>query len=172
MTAVESLRQLILRDLEEDGWSHDSDDTPTNETANDGSSVCDRQRPTSLETVLSFSTNEWEAEPEEAEPSDPEQPSVHVVRKGNVDEIVAVTKRETPSLHVISVVLKVVPAESESLSWLLYFAWVTALGEGFKLLLFSFHYLSNLLFFFFSTPALPSLLPHKCLLYHMSVFWT
>uniref|UniRef100_A0A3P8UCX9 Rho guanine nucleotide exchange factor 11 n=1 Tax=Cynoglossus semilaevis TaxID=244447 RepID=A0A3P8UCX9_CYNSE len=94
---VESLRQLILRDLEEDGWSHDSDDTPTNETANDGSSVCDRQRPTSLETVLSFSTNEWEAEPEEAEPSDPEQPSVHVVRKGNVDEIVAVIKRETPS---------------------------------------------------------------------------
>ncbi|XP_016889648.1 rho guanine nucleotide exchange factor 11 isoform X2 [Cynoglossus semilaevis] len=81
---VESLRQLILRDLEEDGWSHDSDDTPTNETANDGSSVCDRQRPTSLETVLSFSTNEWEAEPEEAEPSDPEQPSVHVVRKAVV----------------------------------------------------------------------------------------
>lgn len=77
------LRQLILRDLEEDGWSHDSDDTPTNETANGRSSFTERQRPESLETVLNFSTNEWEADPEEVPPLDAEQPSVHVVRKGN-----------------------------------------------------------------------------------------
>lgn len=83
-SAVETLRQLILRDLEEDSWSHDSDDTPTNETANERSSFTERQRPESLETVLNFSINEWEAEPEEVPPPDAEQPSsVQVVRKGN-----------------------------------------------------------------------------------------
>ncbi|XP_034086309.1 rho guanine nucleotide exchange factor 11 isoform X3 [Gymnodraco acuticeps] len=83
---VETLRQLILRDLDEDGWSHNSDDTPTNETTNERSSFTERQRPESLETVLNFSTNEWEAEPEEeAPPLDSEQPSsVQVVRKAVV----------------------------------------------------------------------------------------
>uniref|UniRef100_A0A8C9X7P9 Rho guanine nucleotide exchange factor (GEF) 11 n=1 Tax=Sander lucioperca TaxID=283035 RepID=A0A8C9X7P9_SANLU len=82
---VETLRQLILRDLEEDSWSHDSDDTPTNETANERSSFTERQRPESLETVLNFSINEWEAEPEEVPPPDAEQPSsVQVVRKAVV----------------------------------------------------------------------------------------
>ncbi|XP_031706950.1 rho guanine nucleotide exchange factor 11 isoform X5 [Anarrhichthys ocellatus] len=83
---VETLRQLILRDLEEDGWSHDSDDTPTNETANERSSYAERRRPESLETVLNFSTSEWEAEPElEAPPPDAEQSgSVQVIRKAVV----------------------------------------------------------------------------------------
>lgn len=85
---VETLRQLILRDLEEDKWSHSSDDTPTNELANDGS-FTERQRPESLETILNFSTNDDEAEPEEAPPPEPpppdaEQPSVHVVRRAVV----------------------------------------------------------------------------------------
>lgn len=85
VSTVETLRQLILRDLDEDGWSHNSDDTPTNETTNERSSFTERQRPESLETVLNFSTDEWEAEPEEeAPPLDAEQPSsVQVVRKGN-----------------------------------------------------------------------------------------
>ncbi|XP_034532525.1 rho guanine nucleotide exchange factor 11 isoform X3 [Notolabrus celidotus] len=78
---VETLRQLIIRDLEEDGWSHDSDDTPTNETGNERNSFAERQRPESLETVLNFSTNEWEAEPEGVPPPEAEQPSVQVVRK-------------------------------------------------------------------------------------------
>ncbi|XP_072314649.1 rho guanine nucleotide exchange factor 11 isoform X3 [Eucyclogobius newberryi] len=73
---VEALRQLILRDLEDDGWSQDSDDTPTNETAADGS-FTEKQRPGSLETVLNFSTSD---EPEE--PDAPEQP--RVVRKAVV----------------------------------------------------------------------------------------
>ncbi|XP_040886987.1 rho guanine nucleotide exchange factor 11 isoform X2 [Toxotes jaculatrix] len=81
---VETLRRLISQDLEDDGWSHDSDETPTNETANDGSSFAERQRPESLETVLSFSTNDWEAEPEEVPPSDTEQPNVQVIRKAVV----------------------------------------------------------------------------------------
>ncbi|XP_039996537.1 rho guanine nucleotide exchange factor 11 isoform X2 [Xiphias gladius] len=81
---VETLRRLILRDLEEDGWSHDSDDTPTNETANEGNSFTDRRRPESLETVLDFSTNDWEPEPEAVPPSDTEQPSIQVVRKAVV----------------------------------------------------------------------------------------
>ncbi|XP_035531110.1 rho guanine nucleotide exchange factor 11 isoform X6 [Morone saxatilis] len=81
---VETLKQLILRDLEEDGWSHDSDDTPTNETTNERSSFTERQRPESLETVLNFSVDEWEAEPEEVPPPDAEQPSVQVVRKAMV----------------------------------------------------------------------------------------
>ncbi|XP_074555282.1 rho guanine nucleotide exchange factor 11 isoform X3 [Halichoeres trimaculatus] len=80
---VETLRQLILRDLEDDGWSHDSDDTPTNETANNRNSFSERPRPESLETVLNFSTNEWEAEPDVAPPppTEAEPPSVQVVRK-------------------------------------------------------------------------------------------
>ncbi|KAM3857344.1 rho guanine nucleotide exchange factor 11 [Diretmus argenteus] len=81
---VETLRHLIFRDLEEDGWSHDSDDTPTNETANERSSFTERQRPESLETILSYCTNQWEAEPEEAPPPDTEQPNVQIVRKALV----------------------------------------------------------------------------------------
>uniref|UniRef100_UPI001A9925A8 rho guanine nucleotide exchange factor 11 n=1 Tax=Gasterosteus aculeatus aculeatus TaxID=481459 RepID=UPI001A9925A8 len=75
--------QLILRDLEEgDAWSHNSGDTPTNETASERSS----RRPESLETVLHFSADEWEAEPDaEAPPPDGEPPgSVQVVRKAVV----------------------------------------------------------------------------------------
>ncbi|XP_078132779.1 rho guanine nucleotide exchange factor 11 isoform X5 [Sander vitreus] len=91
---VETLRQLILRDLEEDSWSHDSDDTPTNETTNERSSFTERQRPESLETVLNFSINEWEAEPEEVPPPDAEQPSsVQVVRKGNTFYLVMPTEQ-------------------------------------------------------------------------------
>lgn len=86
VSTVETLRRLISRDLEEDRWSHDSDDTPTNETANEESSLSERQRPESLETVLNFSTNDWEAEPVEVLPSDTEQPSVQVIRKGSGSE--------------------------------------------------------------------------------------
>ncbi|XP_068611825.1 LOW QUALITY PROTEIN: rho guanine nucleotide exchange factor 11 [Brachionichthys hirsutus] len=95
---VETLRQLILPDSEEDGWSHDSVDTPTNETANERSSFAERQRPESLETILNFSTDEWEElqppeeeelqPPEEEELQPPEEevqpPSVQVVRKAVV----------------------------------------------------------------------------------------
>ncbi|RVE55601.1 hypothetical protein OJAV_G00234680 [Oryzias javanicus] len=81
---VETLRRLILRDLGEDGWSHDSDNTPTNEAANGGSPNAERQRPESLETVLRLSTNEWESEPEWLPPPPPPQPSVCVVRKAVV----------------------------------------------------------------------------------------
>ncbi|XP_062300531.1 rho guanine nucleotide exchange factor 11 isoform X2 [Scomber scombrus] len=90
---VETLRQLIIRDLEEDAWSHDSDDTPTNETANERGSFSERQRPESQETILSFSTSEWEAEPEEAPTSDTEQPSVQVIRKGNFFYLVMPTEQ-------------------------------------------------------------------------------
>lgn len=90
---VETLRQLILHDLEEDGWSHDSDDTPTNETANERNSFMERQRPESLETVLNFSTNEWEAEPDESLLPDAPQPSVQVVRKGNTFYLVMPTEQ-------------------------------------------------------------------------------
>ncbi|XP_030287726.1 rho guanine nucleotide exchange factor 11 isoform X1 [Sparus aurata] len=81
---VETLRQLILRDLEEDGWSHDSDDTPTNETANERSSFTERQQHEPLETGPNFSADEWEAEPEEVLPPEAERPSVQVVRKAVV----------------------------------------------------------------------------------------
>uniref|UniRef100_A0A673CIB3 Rho guanine nucleotide exchange factor (GEF) 11 n=1 Tax=Sphaeramia orbicularis TaxID=375764 RepID=A0A673CIB3_9TELE len=81
---VETLRQLILRDLEEDRWSHDSDDTPTNDTANDRGSFTEKRRPESMETVLNFSTNEEEADQDEAPLSESEQRSVQVVRKAVV----------------------------------------------------------------------------------------
>ncbi|XP_053271693.1 rho guanine nucleotide exchange factor 11 [Pleuronectes platessa] len=89
---VETLRRLIIRDLEDDGWSHDSGDTPTNETANEGSSLSDRQRPESLETILNFSTDDWEAEPDEAPPPDAEPPGVQVVRTGNTFYLVMPTE--------------------------------------------------------------------------------
>ncbi|XP_061566635.1 rho guanine nucleotide exchange factor 11 [Cololabis saira] len=81
---VETLRQLILRDLEEDGWSHDSDDTPTNETSNGTSSLAERRQPESLETVLNYSISEWEVETEESALSDVGEAGVQVVRKAVV----------------------------------------------------------------------------------------
>uniref|UniRef100_A0A8C8CMH0 Rho guanine nucleotide exchange factor (GEF) 11 n=1 Tax=Oncorhynchus tshawytscha TaxID=74940 RepID=A0A8C8CMH0_ONCTS len=81
--SVETLRQLIFRDLE-DGWSHGSDGTPTNEAANERSPFNDHQRPPSSETLLSVSPSQWEAEHAEAPPSEVECPSVHVVRKAVV----------------------------------------------------------------------------------------
>uniref|UniRef100_A0A8C7VL51 Rho guanine nucleotide exchange factor (GEF) 11 n=1 Tax=Oncorhynchus mykiss TaxID=8022 RepID=A0A8C7VL51_ONCMY len=80
---VETLRQLIFRDLE-DGWSHGSDGTPTNEAANERSPFNDHQRTPSSETLLSVSPSQWEAEHAEAPPSEVECPSVHVVRKAVV----------------------------------------------------------------------------------------
>ncbi|KAM4536439.1 rho guanine nucleotide exchange factor 11 isoform 5-T5 [Odontesthes bonariensis] len=85
---VETLRQLILRDLEEDGWSHDSDDTPTNETADRRGSLAEKQRPESLETVLNFNTNEWDGEPDEVS-----APGVQVVRKGNTFYLIMPTEQ-------------------------------------------------------------------------------
>uniref|UniRef100_A0A673ZNZ2 Rho guanine nucleotide exchange factor 11-like n=1 Tax=Salmo trutta TaxID=8032 RepID=A0A673ZNZ2_SALTR len=82
--SVETLRQLIFRDLEEDGWSHGSDGTPTNEAVNERSPFNDQQRPPSSETLLSVSPSQWEAEHAEAPPSEVESPSVHVVRKAVV----------------------------------------------------------------------------------------
>lgn len=79
---VETLRQLILQDFGEDCWSHDSDDTPTNEMAAESNSFTERQRPESLETVLSCCTDEWEAEPEELLLAKAPKPSVQVMRKG------------------------------------------------------------------------------------------
>ncbi|XP_038831393.1 rho guanine nucleotide exchange factor 11-like isoform X2 [Salvelinus namaycush] len=90
---VETLRQLIFRDLEEDGWSHGSDGTPTNEAANERSPFNDQQRSTSSETLLSVSPSQWEAEHAEASPSEVESPSVHVVRKGNVFYLVMPTEQ-------------------------------------------------------------------------------
>ncbi|XP_064787464.1 rho guanine nucleotide exchange factor 11-like isoform X5 [Oncorhynchus masou masou] len=89
---VETLRQLIFRDLE-DGWSHGSDGTPTNEAANERSPFNDHQRPPSSETLLSVSPSQWEAEHAEAAPSEVECPSVHVVRKGNVFYLVMPTEQ-------------------------------------------------------------------------------
>uniref|UniRef100_A0A1A7W723 Rho guanine nucleotide exchange factor (GEF) 11 n=1 Tax=Iconisemion striatum TaxID=60296 RepID=A0A1A7W723_9TELE len=81
---VETLRRLILQDLDEDGWSHNSDDTPTNEMTNGGRSLTDRERPDSLETILGVELEEEEEESNEAPPSDTKQSSFKVVRKGNM----------------------------------------------------------------------------------------
>ncbi|XP_045077762.1 rho guanine nucleotide exchange factor 11 isoform X2 [Coregonus clupeaformis] len=81
---MEMLRQLIFHNMEEEGWSHDSDGTPTNETANQRSSLNDRQRPASSETLLSASPSQLEAEHSEVPPSEVGSPSVHVVRKAVV----------------------------------------------------------------------------------------
>ncbi|KAM9407727.1 rho guanine nucleotide exchange factor 11-like isoform 6-T6 [Salvelinus alpinus] len=90
---VEMLKQLIFHNFEEVGWSHDSDGTPTNETANERSPLNDRQRPASSETLLSASPRQLEAEDSEAPPSEVGSPSVHVVRKGNVFYLVMPTEQ-------------------------------------------------------------------------------
>lgn len=71
-SAVETLRQLILRDLEEEGWSHDSDDTPTNEAAGERSLEEEEEE---KETFLKIAE-------EDAQHQDEEQPGFQVVRKG------------------------------------------------------------------------------------------
>ncbi|XP_067303671.1 rho guanine nucleotide exchange factor 11 isoform X2 [Pseudorasbora parva] len=71
---VETLRQLIFRDLE-DGWSQDSDDTPTNETANERSSFTEGPGAEFPEPAPSETPSQWEEEPVEA------PPAVQVVRK-------------------------------------------------------------------------------------------
>uniref|UniRef100_A0A3Q2G3R2 Rho guanine nucleotide exchange factor 11 n=1 Tax=Cyprinodon variegatus TaxID=28743 RepID=A0A3Q2G3R2_CYPVA len=88
---VETLRRLILPHVEEDRWSHDTDDTPTNTMSNGNA---ERRRQESLETVLDFCINELEPEapppkarpPESPPPEDPPTPSrqtsFKVVRKG------------------------------------------------------------------------------------------
>ncbi|XP_051567488.1 rho guanine nucleotide exchange factor 11-like isoform X2 [Myxocyprinus asiaticus] len=75
---VETLRQLIFRGLE-DGWNQDSDDTPTNETANERSPFADRVGPEVSEPAPSERPNQWVEEHVEVL-----QPTVQVVRKGNM----------------------------------------------------------------------------------------
>ncbi|KAL0970105.1 hypothetical protein UPYG_G00237190 [Umbra pygmaea] len=81
---VETLRHLIFRDLEEDGWSHNSDGTPTNETSDDRSPINEPQRPASSETLLTVSHIPREEEHVDGSPSGAGSPSVHVVRKAVV----------------------------------------------------------------------------------------
>uniref|UniRef100_A0A7N8YAL7 Rho guanine nucleotide exchange factor (GEF) 11 n=1 Tax=Mastacembelus armatus TaxID=205130 RepID=A0A7N8YAL7_9TELE len=70
-------------DLEAEGVSHDSDDTPTNEMANEKSSMTERHQPESLETVLNLCADELKTEPEQVLPSDSGPPKIQVVRKGS-----------------------------------------------------------------------------------------
>ncbi|XP_052003447.1 rho guanine nucleotide exchange factor 11 isoform X2 [Xyrauchen texanus] len=72
---VENLRQLIFRDVE-DGWSQDSDDTPTNETANERNYFSDRVEPEVSELAPSERPSQWVEEHVEVV-----QPTVQVVRK-------------------------------------------------------------------------------------------
>ncbi|KAL0190030.1 hypothetical protein M9458_017129, partial [Cirrhinus mrigala] len=58
----------------EDEWSQDSDDTPTNETANERSPFTDRPGPDE-------SPSQWEEERVETPPLEVLQPPVQVVRK-------------------------------------------------------------------------------------------
>ncbi|XP_070977585.1 rho guanine nucleotide exchange factor 11-like isoform X3 [Oncorhynchus clarkii lewisi] len=90
---VEILKRLIFHNFEEVGWSHDSDGTPTNETANERSPLNDGQRLASSETLLSASPSQLKAEHSEAPPSEVGSPSVHVVRKGNVFYLVMPTEQ-------------------------------------------------------------------------------
>ncbi|XP_028329619.1 rho guanine nucleotide exchange factor 11-like isoform X2 [Gouania willdenowi] len=81
---VETLRQLILNDLDDDGWSHASEDTPTNETPNEKHSLGDGQRTESLENMVnSVTIDEWGAEQVQEEAPPPDS-GVQVVRKAVV----------------------------------------------------------------------------------------
>ncbi|KAK3546614.1 hypothetical protein QTP70_031227, partial [Hemibagrus guttatus] len=80
---VETLRQLIFRDLE-DGWSQDSDDTPTNETANERSPFTDRPGSEASDPSFTESPNQSMQDHVDAPPMEAERPTVQLVRKGNL----------------------------------------------------------------------------------------
>ncbi|XP_066536740.1 rho guanine nucleotide exchange factor 11 isoform X2 [Hoplias malabaricus] len=77
---VETLRQLIFRDLE-DGWSQDSDDTPTNETAVERSPFTEQLGSEVSEPTFSESPSQLVEEEVDAPPSEVVQPAFQVVRK-------------------------------------------------------------------------------------------
>lgn len=82
-SAVETLRQLILRDLEEEGWSHDSDDTPTNEGGGERGPLS--ERPPSAETLLKVAE---ERQPEDEAGHQEEEPAgFQVMRKGRRERL-------------------------------------------------------------------------------------
>lgn len=78
---METLRQLIFRDLD-DGWSQDTDDTPTNETANERSPFTDGQQLEQAEPTNADCPSQWEAEETDAPPPPMDSPTVKVMRKG------------------------------------------------------------------------------------------
>ncbi|XP_059361793.1 rho guanine nucleotide exchange factor 11 isoform X3 [Carassius carassius] len=77
---VETLRQLIFRDLE-DGWSQDSDDTPTNETANERSPLTDGAGAEFSDPAPSERPSQGGEESVEAPPVEVLQSPIKVVRK-------------------------------------------------------------------------------------------
>ncbi|XP_060731096.1 rho guanine nucleotide exchange factor 11 isoform X1 [Tachysurus vachellii] len=77
---VETLRQLIFRDLE-DGWSQDSDDTPTNETANERSPFADRPGSEASEPSFTESPSQSMQDAVDAPPTEAERPAFQVIRK-------------------------------------------------------------------------------------------
>ncbi|XP_043952790.1 rho guanine nucleotide exchange factor 11 isoform X4 [Gambusia affinis] len=78
---VETLRKLLLPDVDEDRRSHDTDDTPTNTMSNGNA---DGRRQDSLETVLDLCLSEPEPGQPEAPPPESRQPSAKVVRRAMV----------------------------------------------------------------------------------------
>ncbi|XP_053349910.1 rho guanine nucleotide exchange factor 11 isoform X2 [Clarias gariepinus] len=101
LRAVETLRQLIFRDLE-DGWSQDSDDTPTNETANERSPFTDRPGSEVSEPSFSESSSQSVQDQVDAPPLEAERPTLQVMRKAvgvgsssNPDDIPDVTFIQT-----------------------------------------------------------------------------
>ncbi|KAJ8007580.1 hypothetical protein DPEC_G00095510 [Dallia pectoralis] len=81
---VETLKHLIFRDLEEDGWSRYSDGTPTNEEADERSPMDERQGPVCSEALLVDSPSQWDVDSVDGSHSEAGLPRVHVVRKGNM----------------------------------------------------------------------------------------
>ncbi|KAL7880638.1 hypothetical protein SRHO_G00028920 [Serrasalmus rhombeus] len=77
---VETLRQLIFRDLD-DGWSQDSDDTPTNETANERSPFTDQAGPEVSEPTFRESPSQPMEDQVDTPPLEVVQQTVQVVRK-------------------------------------------------------------------------------------------
>lgn len=72
---MEKLRRLIFKGLEEDIWSQDSGDTPTNEATN--------ERSPGIDGVESEPRSRFKWETEELEaPTEEVDHSVQVVRKG------------------------------------------------------------------------------------------
>ncbi|XP_060767840.1 rho guanine nucleotide exchange factor 11 isoform X2 [Neoarius graeffei] len=77
---VETLRQLIFSELE-DGWSQDSEDTPTNETANERSQFTDRPGSEASEPSFSETPSQSVQDHVDAPPMEADQLTFQVMRK-------------------------------------------------------------------------------------------
>ncbi|XP_076850325.1 rho guanine nucleotide exchange factor 11 isoform X2 [Brachyhypopomus gauderio] len=90
---VETLRRLIFKD--HDGWSQDSDDTPTNETANEGSPFIDRSGLEAAESTSDETSTQLEEDHVDAPPVEVVRKAVGAGSSSIPDDMIDVTSNQS-----------------------------------------------------------------------------